>query len=139
MTPITLITPGVSGVTGDTRARASSTQRASRVATWPGRTDEAGTPLPPLMRGLSGSELARRAGYHPSLVSKVEHGRVEPWPAFRERVAAALGVDQELVFGGAPAEVRSGRCQASPRAGGLCRRPAGIGGLCRIHAIARSA
>lgn len=70
------------------------------------------------MRGLSGSELARRAGYHPSLVSKVERGRVEPWPAFRQRIATALGVDEELLFGRHPGAVATELLLARPAAAG---------------------
>ncbi|MGI8830856.1 MAG: helix-turn-helix transcriptional regulator [Candidatus Limnocylindria bacterium] len=50
-------------------------------------------------RGLTGAELARRIGVHRSWVSRIERGRAEPWPAFRARAAAVLGVDEELLFG----------------------------------------
>ena len=53
-------------------------------------------------RGLTGRELARRCGVHPSLVSKIEHGAVRPWPAFRRRAAESLGVDEALLFGQPP-------------------------------------
>lgn len=54
-------------------------------------------------RGISGAGLARTIGVHPSLVSKVEHGRIEAWPVFRRRAAEALGVDVALIFPGADA------------------------------------
>jgi transcriptional regulator with XRE-family HTH domain len=50
-------------------------------------------------RGMSGAELARRCGIHRSLVSKLEHGRITSWPAFRRRAAEVLGVDEQLLFG----------------------------------------
>lgn len=54
-----------------------------------------------LARGLSAAELARRVGCHRSLVSKIEHGHIAAWPAFRRRTAEVLQVDEELLFGDA--------------------------------------
>ena len=53
-------------------------------------------------RGLSGVELSRRIGVHASLLSKVEHGRIDAWPRFRRAAATALGVDEALIFGEPP-------------------------------------
>ena len=52
-----------------------------------------------LARGLSGRELARACGVNPGLLSAIEHQRTAPWPAFRRRAAAALEVDEALLFG----------------------------------------
>ncbi len=55
-----------------------------------------------LARGLSGAELGRRIGVSRFVVSHIEHGRIAPWPAFRRRAAAVLGVDEALLFGEEP-------------------------------------
>lgn len=43
-----------------------------------------------LDRGLSMSALARVAGLHPSTVSQVEHGRLNPYPGQIEKLVTAL-------------------------------------------------
>ena len=48
--------------------------------------------------GISQAELARRLKLHPSLVSRVERGRVESWPKFRRDAAEALGVPEAVLF-----------------------------------------
>ena len=37
----------------------------------------------------AGAELALRIDVHPSLLSKVEHGRIEAWPRCRQAAATA--------------------------------------------------
>jgi transcriptional regulator with XRE-family HTH domain len=52
-----------------------------------------------LARGLSGQEFAAALGISAGLVSRVETGHLEPWPAFRRRAASVLQVDEPLLFG----------------------------------------
>ena len=47
----------------------------------------------------AGAELALRIDVHPSLLSKVDHGRIEAWPRCRQAAATALGVDEVQLFG----------------------------------------
>ncbi|WP_198152974.1 helix-turn-helix transcriptional regulator [Pseudofrankia sp. DC12] len=48
-----------------------------------------------LARQLSGAQLARRAGVHPSNISRIESGETaSPTPGLLQRLARALDVDQ---------------------------------------------
>lgn len=49
-------------------------------------------------RGWSRCELARRAKMHPADVGKLEAGKIFPYPAWRRRLAEALGVPEEVLF-----------------------------------------
>lgn len=54
--------------------------------------------------GLSKAQLARRADLDQSLLSKIESGRVRPYPKQLQRLARALGVsDPSLLMAEAPA------------------------------------
>jgi hypothetical protein len=53
-------------------------------------------------RGYTGREFAARCALNPGLVSRLERGLVEPWPAFRRRAAQLLRVDEGLLFGEEP-------------------------------------
>ena len=46
-------------------------------------------------RGWSQAELARRAGIHPTSMSRIENGKEPPYPHRAARLAAALGWDGE--------------------------------------------
>lgn len=50
-------------------------------------------------RGLSQSELAQRAHVSRVALSMFENGHVELPPDARQRIAAALGVPEEVAFG----------------------------------------
>lgn len=45
-------------------------------------------------RGWSRAELARRAGMHPADVGRLEAGKAYLWPAWRRKLAAALGLSE---------------------------------------------
>lgn len=47
---------------------------------------------------VSQAELARRMGLDRSLVSRAERGQIATWPRFRRDAAAALGIDERLLF-----------------------------------------
>jgi transcriptional regulator with XRE-family HTH domain len=49
--------------------------------------------------GLSQQELARRLAVHPSILSRLERGRLDAWPKLRRQVAGQLGVTEETLFG----------------------------------------
>lgn len=42
--------------------------------------------------GLSKAELSRKAGVDQSLVSKIENGRIRPYPSELNRIAQVLGL-----------------------------------------------
>jgi transcriptional regulator with XRE-family HTH domain len=44
-----------------------------------------------LKRGLSQTRLAAMAGIHPATLSRIETGRMYPYPGWRKRLAEALG------------------------------------------------
>jgi transcriptional regulator with XRE-family HTH domain len=48
--------------------------------------------------GLSQAELSRRTGVDQAAVCRIELGDTRPWPKFRRDAAAALGVDEGLLF-----------------------------------------
>jgi transcriptional regulator with XRE-family HTH domain len=50
-------------------------------------------------RGLTITELARRAGFSRPYMSRVEGGLQKASPRYRSAVAKALGVPEELIFG----------------------------------------
>lgn len=73
----------------------------------PPRPDDLATPYPPaaalraarVAAGLSQRELANRLGYVSTAdISRFETGCARPWPAFRRRVAAVLGLPEVDVF-----------------------------------------
>ena len=49
-------------------------------------------------RGLRLEDVAKRAGYTKGFLSKIEHGKASPPPATLLRVAAALGVEADVLF-----------------------------------------
>ncbi|HEX8914040.1 MAG TPA: XRE family transcriptional regulator, partial [Humisphaera sp.] len=49
-------------------------------------------------RGLRLEDVAKRAGYTKGFLSKIEHGKASPPMATLLRVAAALGVDADVLF-----------------------------------------
>jgi len=52
-------------------------------------------------RGWSRAEVARRAAMREAHYGQIELGRVSVvWPAWRARIAQALGVDEAELFGG---------------------------------------
>lgn len=51
-------------------------------------------------RGLTQFELAKRTGIHPTDIGKVEAGIIlKPFPGWRKRLAQALGLSEEELFG----------------------------------------
>jgi len=48
--------------------------------------------------GLSQSQLARLCGIAEPTMWQVEHGKREPWPAIRKRLATTLGVSERELF-----------------------------------------
>jgi transcriptional regulator with XRE-family HTH domain len=48
--------------------------------------------------GLSQSQLARLVGVAEPTMWQVEHGKREPWPAIRKRLATTLGVSERELF-----------------------------------------
>ena len=44
-----------------------------------------------IKKGLSQSELARRAHVHPSVISRLERGVLPPYEGWQKRIAKALG------------------------------------------------
>lgn len=51
-----------------------------------------------LAAGLTLAQLGARAHVDYSELSRVERGKREPWPSFRQRVAEALGLPEPEVF-----------------------------------------
>ena len=54
---------------------------------------------------LSSVQLARKLGYHQSLISQVERGFRKPYPKFRKAVSKALDVGEDVLF------MPSGHCR----------------------------
>lgn len=50
-------------------------------------------------KGLTQFELSRRTGIHPIEISKIERNTIKPYPGWRRRLAAALEVQEEEIFG----------------------------------------
>lgn len=48
--------------------------------------------------GWSQAELARRTGIHPTTLSRLEAGKVFPYPGWKARLARALGVAGDALF-----------------------------------------
>jgi len=44
------------------------------------------------------TELARRAGLDTPTVNRLETGMTKPYPGWKKKLGAALGVDPELLF-----------------------------------------
>lgn len=58
-------------------------------------------------RKLSQFDLSIKSHTPQSLLSMLEHGRLQPWPAVTKRLCKALGVKPEELFPeGEPCEVR---------------------------------
>lgn len=51
-----------------------------------------------LAAGLSLRELARRTGFDPMDISRVERGQRTPWPNLRRKTAEALGAAEADLF-----------------------------------------
>ena len=47
---------------------------------------------------LNGVQLARKLGYHRSLISQVERELRKPYPKFRKAVSKALDVGEDVLF-----------------------------------------
>ena len=48
---------------------------------------------------MSKSELSRRSGIALPVICNLEHGQIHPWPGWKNKLAAALGVeDPEILF-----------------------------------------
>lgn len=61
-----------------------------------------------LIKGLTQFELSIRTKIHPIEISRIERGIVKPYPGWRRRIAAALGVSEKEIFG----EEAAGKCEA---------------------------
>lgn len=44
-------------------------------------------------RGMSQTELAQRAGVNRVLLNRILHGKLPPYPKWRDAIAAAIGYD----------------------------------------------
>jgi len=51
-----------------------------------------------LAAGLTQRELAQRARTSPSVLSRIERGRLYAYPALRRRIAAALNCNEHEIF-----------------------------------------
>lgn len=51
------------------------------------------------LKGLTQFELSMRTRIHPIEISRIERGIVKPYPGWRRRIAAALEVPEEEIFG----------------------------------------
>lgn len=49
-------------------------------------------------RGMSQSQLARLADVHPSTLSRLEAGKVYPYPGWKRRLGRVLGVPGDVLF-----------------------------------------
>lgn len=49
-------------------------------------------------RGWSKSELARRSGVGLTEISRLESGKIYPYPGWKRRLAEALGCDPDTLF-----------------------------------------
>lgn len=67
-----------------------------------------------LHRRLSQAAVSRRAGIHPSYLSRIETGRVHPTVRTAARIAAALKVSLDDLLGPTPPERRNQPCPVSP-------------------------
>lgn len=67
-----------------------------------------------LHRQLSQAAVSRRAGIHPSYLSRIETGRVHPTVRTASRIAAALKVTLDDLLGPTPPERRNQPCPVSP-------------------------
>ena len=47
---------------------------------------------------LNIAQLARKLGYHPSLISQIEREFRKPYPKFRKAVSKALDIDEGVLF-----------------------------------------
>jgi len=63
--------------------------------------------------GLSQGVVSRRTGFHPSYLSRIENGRVQPTIGTTMRVAEAMRVTLDGLFGVSPAEQRGIGCPVS--------------------------
>lgn len=52
-----------------------------------------------LKRGLTQARLAALAGLHPAELSRIENGKIYPYPGWRRRLAEALGWPVEQADG----------------------------------------
>lgn len=52
-----------------------------------------------LAKGIKAKELAQKSSLSISMISKIESGKVIPSPKTRARIAKALGVLEEILFG----------------------------------------
>ncbi|MEE9218646.1 MAG: helix-turn-helix domain-containing protein [Acidobacteriota bacterium] len=66
-----------------------------------------------LQRGLSQGAVARRAGFDPSYLSRIETGRVHPTVRTAIRLASALGISLSDLLGPSPAERSDRPCPVS--------------------------
>lgn len=51
-----------------------------------------------LRQKLTQLQLAAKANIHTTVISNIENYRVNPYPAWRERLAEALGVEEDILF-----------------------------------------
>jgi len=51
-------------------------------------------------RGLTQFALAKISNVSPADISKIENNLVKPYPAWRQRIAAALGMPEDKIFPG---------------------------------------
>lgn len=51
-------------------------------------------------RGWSQAELCRRTGIHPTTLSRLEGGKVYPYPGWKRRLSRALGIPGDELFQG---------------------------------------
>ena len=57
-------------------------------------------------RNLTQTELAAAAGVSVDTINKLEGGKTQPHPRTLRKVAAALGVEVEVLTGGVSSEIR---------------------------------
>jgi len=50
-------------------------------------------------QGLTQFELGKLANIHPVEIGRIERGIIKPFPGWRKRLAEALGVPEEELFG----------------------------------------
>ncbi len=70
-------------------------------------------------RGWSQAELARRTGMHPADISRIESGRLQPYPGQIRKIESALKIDpadsvENQASGGKPRQVRNPSTTVSP-------------------------
>ena len=49
-------------------------------------------------QGLTQLALSQRTNIHPNEISRIERGIIQPYPGWRRRIAAALGVPEDELF-----------------------------------------